>query len=173
MWCLKMKRICYFLLTTRALADVGLNKITSNKAEKKGLCLTLSAKICKLPLAVQLFSLNTVIHFSDSFGYRFTSPELENSESCPLFKSLLTHGTPSSTLTHGTPSYLLRCDKRMFLLPSKMCPSSEVLSNSSIYCNVPEFLERGETERRWYFLPIEFIRIKINFLPAHCTNPKH
>ena len=44
------------------------------RREKRGLCMSLTTNVCRLPLEVQLFSLNTALQFADTYGFRFVGP---------------------------------------------------------------------------------------------------
>jgi len=137
------------------------------RAEKRGLCMALSSHVCRLPLEAQLFALNTALHFADTFGYRFvgSNPDggHDREESCPLLSSIFTVEQATLRQRPGAilPTFRLQCDPRLFVPAAKACPLVEqwdgatdkrttkwTRNATNVWCSVPEFVEKGESERR-------------------------
>jgi hypothetical protein len=169
--------LCVLLAVARGGVAAAGSGSALLRHEKRGLCLALADTVCRLPLETQLYALNTAFHFAEQYGYRFvggTPHEDSRSRrasgggahggggSCALLTTLFQ--VEAATLRHRAdsilPTFRLKCDPRMFVPPATMCPRKVTFDSkdkpsltfprnaSNVWCGVPEYSERGESERR-------------------------
>ncbi len=98
--------------------------------EKRGLCVSLTASLCELPLHEQLGVFNSALSFAAANGFRFvgSTPESEDRARCPLLTSLfatehsaLRHSPEHHSLKGVLPVFRSSCDRRFFVPPVEAC----------------------------------------------------
>ena len=112
-----------FLVLNRSEGISGM--ITA--VEKQGICVSLTASLCELPLHQQIGVLNAALHFASSTNYRFvaSSSSSLHERACPLLSNLFLFEASTlrsqSRFSATMPVFRAKCDEAHFVPPRKMC----------------------------------------------------